>query len=48
MQGGFEYMLPKTTEDEKLANASRDRIGALQKNLADGNVGLALQMFVDA
>jgi pimeloyl-ACP methyl ester carboxylesterase len=45
---GFESMLPKTPEDEKLANASIDRIRTLQKNLADGNVDLGLQTFVDS
>jgi esterase len=45
---GFESMLPKTPEDETLANASVDRIKTLQKNLADGNVDLAAQMFMDS
>jgi esterase len=45
---GFESLLPKTPEDEKLANASGDRIRTLQKNLADGNVELAAQTFVDS
>jgi esterase len=33
---GFESMLPKTAEDEKPANAGRDLVKTLQKNLADG------------
>lgn len=45
---GFESMLPKTPEDEKLANANRDLVTTLQKNLADGNVELAAQMLVDS
>jgi esterase len=44
---GFESMLPETTEDEKPANAGRDLVKTLQKNLADGNVDLAVQVFVD-
>jgi esterase len=45
---GFESMLPNTPEDQKLANASLDRITTLQKNLASGNVDLGAQMFVDS
>jgi esterase len=44
---GFESMLPKTS-DEDAENASADRIRTLQKNLADGNVELGLQTFVDS
>jgi len=40
--------LPNTPEDQKQANASRDRIETLQKNLASRNVELAAQVFVDS
>jgi hypothetical protein len=40
--------LPKTPEDERLANASSDRARTLQQNLADGAVYLAAQTFVDS
>jgi esterase len=45
---GFESMLPKAPEDEKLANASSDRRRTLQKNLADGNADLAAHTYVDS
>jgi esterase len=45
---GFESLLPNTEADQKLANASRDRIETLKKNLAAGNNDLAGQMFVDS
>ena len=41
-------MLPNTPEGQKLANASRDIRETLQRNLANGNVELAAQMFVDS
>jgi hypothetical protein len=45
---GFESMLPKTAEDEKVANFSKELRETLQKNLSDGNIDLAAQMFVDS
>jgi pimeloyl-ACP methyl ester carboxylesterase len=44
---GFESMLPKT-EYEKVANFVKELRETFQKNLADGNVDLAAQMFVDS
>jgi pimeloyl-ACP methyl ester carboxylesterase len=44
---GMEGMLPDTPESRKMASETKELVGGLRRNLADGNVEKAAQEFTD-
>lgn len=44
---GMETLLPDTPESRKMASETKDLVGGLRRNLADGNVEKAAQEFTD-